>query len=64
METVDVQGDQETFDLDDLDNVSSNLKALRPGEKTKWEPGMALPREPKLTKTRVASNNQAYTPLE
>ena len=62
--TVDVQGDQETFDLDDLDNVSSNLKALRPSEKSKWEPGTPLPREPKFTKQHKASNNQNYSPLE
>ena len=61
---VDVQGDQETFDLDDLDNVSSSLKALKPNEKSKWEPGTPLPREPKFTKQHKATNNQSYSPLE
>ena len=63
-ENVDVGGDQETFDLDDLDNVSSNLRAMKPEEQMKWEPGTPLPREPKFTKQHKATNNQTYSPLE
>ena len=60
---VDVDGDQEVINLDELDDIGITLSTIHKDRVRKWEPGMPLPREPKFVKTRKFSTTN-YTSIE